>query len=258
MNRYAPRYFQTLEAIDDRHFWFRARNFLISRLAGEIAAARGSQCRVLEIGCGNGNALRWVRKAFPDGTVIGMDLFTDALRSAGPRAKCHVVTGDIALPPFERSFDVIAAFDVLEHLPDDLRALENIRNMLVPGGQFLITVPAHRVLWSYFDEASHHCRRYELDELRTKLTATGFRITFLTYYMATMYPLIYIGRKLAGVWGRKHVVNGEVHRLAAQDLRVLPVVNTALAQLLTWECRYVARRRTLPVGASLLAIAQPA
>jgi SAM-dependent methyltransferase len=255
---YDPQYFRLLEAIEDRHFWFRARNRLIRKLLQPMVAEIGSKCRILEVGCGNGNVLRWLRAACPEGTVVGMELFTEALPFARSRAKCDVVTGDIDRAPFSRSFDIVGAFDVFEHLRDDVGALENVRDMLVPGGKLLLTVPAHRELWSYFDDASHHCRRYEREDLKQKLTKAGFHIQYLTYYMASLYPLILVGRKIATVWSRKHVADGRVHELAARDLRIVPGVNAALSRLLMWECDLVARGRTLPIGASLVAIAAAA
>jgi SAM-dependent methyltransferase len=255
---YDPQYFDFLRIIEDRHFWFRARTSLLKKLLRDLSAELDSPCRILEIGCGNGNVLRWMRDSCPNGTVVGMDLFPEAVRLARSRAGCEVVAADIGLTPFRRSFHVVGAFDVLEHLEDDIQALENMRELLVRRGKLLLTVPAHPELWSYFDEASRHCRRYKLDELRKKLLAAGFSITFLTYYMAAMYPIIYFGRKLTTAIGRQNRSEGRAYELASKDFRIVPGLNGALAALLQWECDKVARRTTLPFGASLLAIAEVA
>ena len=87
-------------------------------------------------------------------------------------------------------------FDVLEHLPNDEAVLHNLHRLLKPDGYLMLTVPANRSLFSYFDEASHHHRRYEYDELECKLIQAGYRIEFMTYYMATIFPMVWLGRRL--------------------------------------------------------------
>ena len=153
--------------------------------------------RVLEVGCGTGNVLRMLERHCRRGTVVGMDLFAEGLHYARQRTACGLVQGDVRTPPFGAAFDLIGLFDVLEHLPDDRQILADLHRMLVPGGHLLVTVPAHRALWSYFDEAAHHCRRYAAPDLRRKLVAAGYRVDYLTQYMAALFPLVWLGRRLA-------------------------------------------------------------
>src|SRR5690349_11902313 len=72
---YDPDLFRTLFTVEDRHFWFRARNRLIRTLTRQVTARLPAGYRVLEVGCGTGNVLRYLEQASPRGTVIGMDLF---------------------------------------------------------------------------------------------------------------------------------------------------------------------------------------
>src|SRR5260370_11422292 len=88
-------------------------------------------------------------------------------------------------------------FDVLEHLEDDLGALRAWRLLMADRGRLILTVPAGRALWSYFDEASRHVRRYEIEELRDKLTAAGFEVEFLSPYIGILYPTLWLGRRVA-------------------------------------------------------------
>ncbi len=129
--------------------------------------------------------------------------------------------------------------------------------MLAEGGRLLLTVPAHPYLWSYFDEASHHCRRYKPAELESKLTATGYQIEYLTPYMASIFLLVWLGRRLATLSGR-HLAGdaGCTHELALGELHIVPVVNDLLSLVLTQETRLIARRNVLPIGTSILALAR--
>jgi SAM-dependent methyltransferase len=247
---YNPEHFGDLFAVEDRHFWFRARNRMISALAAEVVRELSPGFRVLEVGCGNGNVLRFLEQACPPGTVVGMDYFAEGLRLARKRCGCPLVQADLARPPFGEDFHAIGIFDVLEHLPEDVTVLRHLWRMLRPGGALLLTVPANPSLWSDFDEASGHCRRYEEEELGRKLREAGFEVLHLTPYMASIFPLVWLSRRRP-----EHADLAEAVR---RELRIVPVMNDMLSFLLEQESRWVARRRRLPFGTSLVAIARKA
>jgi SAM-dependent methyltransferase len=254
---YDPGWFVQLQAIEDRHFWLRTRNKVIAIVVSQITANMAPGYRVLEVGCGTGNVLRFLEQTCKNGVVMGMDLFAEGLQYARRRTTCQVVQADINAPPFATQFHLIGLFDVLEHLPDDMRVLRNMHTMLAQGGILLLTVPAHPSLWSYFDEASHHCRRYQVSNLESKLNNTGYRIEYLTQYMVSIFPLLWLGRRLkALIYRRPSGSADRTDALARAELRITPVANGLLAFLLAQEARLIARRRRLPIGTSLLAIAR--
>lgn len=254
---YNPIYFAPLFAIEDQHFWFRARNRVISALARQITATLAPTYQVLEVGCGTGNVLRVLEQACPSGVVVGLDLFAEGLQYARQRTSCPLVQGDMHTPPFGTQFDLIGLFDVLEHLPDDMQVLRDLHAMLAEEGALLLTVPAHPSLWSYFDEASHHCRRYKPSELESKLIRAGYRVEYLTQYMMSIFPLVWLGRRLAALIDRRPTEDtGRTHDLAFDELRIIPVVNDLLALLLAQETHMIVRRHSLPLGTSLLAVAR--
>jgi SAM-dependent methyltransferase len=254
---YDPDSFAQLFAVEDRHFWFRARNKAIASQASQVTARMTAGYRVLEAGCGTGNVLRVLELTCTGGMVVGMDLFPEGLQYARQRTSCSLVRGDINALPFARPFDVVCLFDVLEHLHDDVEVLGSLHKMLSRNGVLLLTVPAHPSLWSYFDVASHHCRRYEVEELKSKLAGAGFRVEYITYYMASIFPLVWLGRRLRSLKRRGAApdVDG-AKALASGELRVIPVVNGLLAFLLSLEAPLIARRRHLPIGTSLLVVAR--
>jgi SAM-dependent methyltransferase len=245
---YDPKYFEVLARVEDEHFWFRARNRMIGSLAGRIAAQVPAPRRILEVGCGNGNVLRWFRDACPGGLVVGLDLYPEGLAFAAQRAHCPLVAADIHHAPFTGSFGLIGMFDVLEHLDDDVAALAALGAMLAEGGRLMLTVPASRALWSYFDETAHHRRRYDAGGLRARIEEAGLRVEFLTPFMASIFPLVYAGRKLAGL--RSRAAEETPH-----DLKIVPGVNAVLRFILEREADAVAAGRVLPFGSSLVAIA---
>ncbi|NJN67665.1 MAG: class I SAM-dependent methyltransferase [Chloroflexaceae bacterium] len=256
---YDPVFFDSLFAVEDHHFWFRARNHLIAAVLSRLVADLSPGYRVLEVGCGTGNTLRVLEQVCSDGHVMGMDLFREGMPFARQRVACPLVQGDMQQPPFRAGFEVIGLFDVLEHLPDDRQVLRDLHAMLAPGGTLFLTVPAYPSLWSYFDEASCHYRRYGPAELARKLEDTGYRVAHLTPYMASLFPLVWVGRRVASLMKRDPAPTRErTHELARNELRIVPLVNEVLSWVLTWEVRLVARGWVLPFGASVVGVAQKA
>lgn len=246
---YDPEYFAPLFAAEERHFWFRARNALIGALARKALAGR-SASRLLEIGCGTGNVLRALRSSAPGGTLVGMDLFIEGLHIARRRVDAPLVQADVSRAPFDAGFDLIGLFDVIEHLPEDEQVLRDAAALLAPGGTLLVTVPAFPSLWSYFDEAAHHVRRYRRAELGKKLAAAGLQVTTLSYSMLSIFPLVWLQRRLMRAHGTSD------HDRAVDELRIVPVINEILAGLLTLEARLCAAGVRLPFGTSLIAVAR--
>jgi SAM-dependent methyltransferase len=252
---YDPSHFHDLFLAEDRHFWFRGRNKVISAFAKQLVSRLSPGYRVLEMGCGDGNVLRFLEDACRNGTLIGMDLYIEGLRYARTRSSCHLVQGDVRDAAFGQNFHLIGMFDVLEHIPDDSRMLADIWKLLDDGGVLLLTVPAHRRLWSYFDEVSGHCRRYEIAELRSKLEQTAYDVEYLTEYMAIVYPLMWLGRKLRSK--KRKMQPGDASRnLLQEEVQTIPILNGILSSVLSWEAKWLAKRRRLPFGASLLVVAR--
>jgi SAM-dependent methyltransferase len=249
MDTYDSIYFPLLFAVEDRHFWFRGRNAAIRAIVERLRPQPPSNFRALEVGCGTGNTLRMLEEA-TGGALVGMDLFAQGLSYARRRVACPLLQADLRQPPFDSAFDFVGLFDVLEHLPDDLAALRHLRHILRPGGFLCLTVPAHRRLWSYADEAGRHVRRYEKTELAEKLVMAGFGVEALSFYMASVLPLMWLGRRLAGMIRR----NKSGYESFRQELRVIPVFNEIMLLLLQWETRLLAQGRALPFGVSLLAV----
>jgi SAM-dependent methyltransferase len=249
-------HFASLFAAEDRHFWFQGRIDLLARMVRELTSGLRPGYRIVEVGCGTGAVLQMLEKVCTTGQVSGMDLFEEGLEFARKRVSCPLICGDLRSPPFDTTFDLVGMFDVLEHIEDDRATLDHLFRLVRPGGRLLLTVPAHMSLWSYFDVSSGHYRRYHRADMRSKLTAAGFEVEFITEFMMTLFPLVWLGRRLNRLFRRNGPAHATNSDLAIRELRVVPVVNTLLLWLLRLENCLIARRWSLPVGTSLLAIAR--
>jgi SAM-dependent methyltransferase len=253
---YTAEQFAPLFAAEDRHFWFRSRNRCIEAALRSVSDFTSIR-EVLEVGCGTGVVLAQLQRLFPNGRIIGMDLFDEGLKFARQRFKGTLIQADIFQHTFGNSFDLIGAFDVIEHLDEDEKILRRFHEQLRSGGHLVITVPAHQSLWSYFDEVAHHRRRYAARDLRRKLADAGFCGIYVTQFMSALFPLMWIKRRLVGEKATK-LCEADAHRLQAaveSDLKINPMINWFTDLLLRPEAFFVSRHWRIPLGTSLLALA---
>ncbi len=251
---YDPTFFEQLARIEDQHFWFRARNQLIFQLTRRIVSDLPPGYSVLEVGCGTGNVLRVLRKACPQGIVVGLELWLDGLRHAQRRSAGLLVQADVRDLPFRKPFNLVGMFDVLEHVDEEQETLASLWSSLAPGGKLLLTVPAHQFLWSYFDEAARHCRRYSVEDICKKLTEAGFCVEFVSQFMASIFPMVWLVRKLRGL--APHADSRTAYARTSDEFRLVPVVNAMLTARLTLEAGWLARGHRLPFGTSLVVVAR--
>ena len=242
---YCTQFYPELARLEAGHFWFRARNRLILGLLEQYLPELQS---FLEIGCGTGFVLSALAKHWPDAKLQGSDTLSKGLEFAArrlPGVALHVM--DARAIPFREEFEAIGAFDVLEHVKEDERIMEQVCAALKPGGIFLLSVPQHPWLWSQVDQASGHQRRYTVHDLHSKLTRNGFAILRSTSFVCLPLPMMFVSR-----WRTKKVKNID----PLQELQVHPMVNTLLTIVLNMEVTAVRRGINLPCGGSRLVVAQ--
>jgi SAM-dependent methyltransferase len=233
-----------MERVQQEHFWFRARADIV--LALLEPRLRPGMC-VLDAGCGTGLLLSRL-----PGTVAlaGLDSSPRALEHASRRLgergadlRQGSLPGELPFP--EGSVDWILLTDVLEHLEDDKGSLAVLGRLLKPGGRLLLTVPAHRWLWTKHDEEHGHHRRYTRPELAARLNEAGLAIEKLSYYNSLLLPAV-----LAVRWAK---------RLSGRDGDDMeppaPPLNALLYRIFALERHWLARG-SFPTGVSLLAIAR--
>jgi len=175
---------------EEKYFWLIARKeFILQNIKKYIAKSK----KIIE--AGTGNVSRYLQKNGYENTSVG-EMHLNGLKYAQSYGMQECYQFDLLNTPFENEFDAVCMFDVLEHIPDDNIALQNVHNMLTGGGRIVLSVPSHMWLWNRDDAIAGHKIRYTKKELVEKLEQNGFEILTARYFFISITPLLFLRRAL--------------------------------------------------------------
>ena len=179
--------YETFAKLEDLHFWFVSRRRIIFRLMDKMLAGRNNLA-MLEVGCGAGGMLGGLARY---GEVHGLDVAHEYVEYCQQRGFKKVLTASGYELPFPHdTFDVVALFDTIEHLPDDERAMSEVQRVLRPGGMVILSVPAYQFLFSQNDRIAHHYRRYTAGGLKRIMRSAGLQVVRTSYFNMFLFPVI--------------------------------------------------------------------
>lgn len=241
--------YRSLLETEETHWWFRARQRIVLDVLGARlgTAAPGAAPRTLvDLGAGGGGLSEALGRF---GRVVAVEGSPEAMQRLRRRTTVQAVSARLPTLPFPpASFDIATAFDVLEHVEDDLGAIHEVARVLREGGVFLATVPAHPALWGGHDEIHGHFRRYRPGELESRMEAVGFRIEFATPFQTLLLPALVAQRWLSRMVSGSPSVPSTPPR----------PINSVLEGIFASERRWIGRGYRLPVGSSHLVFARKA
>ena len=234
--------YEAMAEHDERHWWYRARRQVVAELIRRKVPLP-KDAKLLEIGCGTGHNLPMLGEF---GQVDALEVDPTARGMAEKRLGRTVLSSP--LPALEGvsddTYDMVAALDVVEHIPDDKAALEGIARVLKPGGKLLMTVPAHQWMWSAHDVVNHHQRRYSKRDFRKLVDQSPLQLETIGYLNSLLFPLAMAQRLTSKITGK-------------EDANLAPPaepVNQVLERVFALERRLIGRI-PLPPGLSLFAVA---
>ncbi len=179
------------------HFWFRWRLAATLRLAQDVGIPIRRPLRCLEIGSGAG-ILRDQLEAETDWNVDVTDLNQEALRRAR-KGRGRTLYYDVLEEKLGADYDVVLAFDVIEHLTSVRPFLSSAGRHVKPGGQLLLNVPALQWLYSAYDETVGHQRRYDRRSLAREIEGLGLDLVEVRYWGFALVPLLMLRKALLGI-----------------------------------------------------------
>lgn len=243
---FKPEYFSELSRLEAENFWFRARNAFI---LWALRTYKPDANTFLEVGCGTGFVLSGIARACPKLVLSGSEIFLAGLSHAAERVpSAHFMQMDARRVPFVDEFDVIGAFDVLEHIEEDETVLAQLHGAIKPGGVLLLTVPQHPWLWSASDEYACHVRRYTRAEIEQKVLTAGFELLRSSSFVTSLLPAMMLSRVLQKQKTKDYDPGGE--------LKFNAVLNELFYALMMLEIAGIRFGINYPIGGSRLIVAQ--
>jgi SAM-dependent methyltransferase len=222
------------------HWWYEGRRRILASLTKSLKLKPGAA--ILEAGCGPGANLAMLAQ-FGNVSAFEPDRFarSHAEKESGILVKQGGLPSNV---PFAGPFDLVGAFDVIEHVQEDLASLRTLHALTAKGGYALFTVPAFMFLWSPHDVANHHKRRYTKREFRRILEEAGYKIEFISYYNTLLFPAV------AGVRAAKNIfkITG-----SPDEKMPSPFMNTLLCFIFSLE-RFLLKITPLPFGVSIIVL----
>ena len=233
--------YDRMAEVDQLHWWYRARrNILSDLIARKIDLP--ADARILEVGCGTGHNLEMLERF---GRVDGIEV-DSAARAIASKRLGHAVL-DAPLPNLpgipDRSYDLIAILDVIEHIDEDVAGLRSLADKLKPGGRILITVPAFPFMWSAHDVVNHHKRRYTRRTLKALVRDAGLKLDLMSWFNSLLFPVAAAARLAGRVTGKED-----------SDDKLPPRPVNAVFEWIFGLERYALGRLPFPPGVSLVAI----
>jgi SAM-dependent methyltransferase len=245
-----PEMFDTLVRIEETSFWFVNRAALIVWL---LKRHFPGAANLLEVGCGTGSVLLALQRSDLKFRLFGSELHSRGLEFAGQRLDREItlMQMDARKIPARGEFDIIGAFDVLEHIPEDEEVMREMHLALRAGGVVIIAVPQHPWLWSPADEQAHHQRRYARGELETKLKRCGFAIERTTSFNSLLLPAMVASRQLIKYRARKQQAQQPL-----VEFETTKSMNGVLSEILRVEVALTKAGFSWPAGGSRFVVAR--
>ncbi|GAA0714566.1 class I SAM-dependent methyltransferase [Dokdonella soli] len=251
--------FDDMLLMQREHFWYRGRHkFLLKVFESELARRFKDRddLRAIDLGGGCGGWVEYLHDRIPrrfrelalgDGSMRALALAEPVVGAFAERYQI-----DLLNLAWSEDWDVVFLLDVLEHVPDHVEALRQVRKSLRPGGLLFVAVPALEFFWSYNDELAGHQRRYSRKDFQALSAQVDMELLRTNYFMFFLSPALFLSRMLfkpgkssTAEEIQAHLENS--HRVPSK------LVNSLATRIFSLEAGLV-DKLALPWGTSILAV----
>jgi len=249
------KYYEEYYTLERTNWWFKVRNCILMERIKTIAGGR-NDLKILNIGAGTGRTTELLQ-AFGEVTSVEYDAYCVAFTR--DKLPFEIKQGSIlALPFADQSFDMVCAFDVIEHVENDGLAVREMKRVCRNGGNVIVSVPAFQFLWSHHDVINHHHRRYTLKGLQKVFDNNHVanrpqgKIVYSTYFNTLLFPPVAAFRLIAEWLPQKLIRRG-----TGADNHVIPQgspLNRLLELIFSIERPLLRRGVHLPFGVSAMLV----
>jgi SAM-dependent methyltransferase len=232
--------------VEKKHWWWEGRREVVKLL---IKSKRPK--KILDIGCGTGETLTYIKSLFPKALLYGIDTSSKAVTFSKRRGHKNIYKASATKLPFKNQyFDVILILDVLEHIENDQLVLNEINRVLKKNGTIIITSPGLSFIWSTHDTKQGHKRRYTRSQIKQLAVKSGLKVNFISYFnFFFCFPIIII-RLLSRLKSFRRLANFD--QGINFDLANISFLNTPLKYIFISEVGLL-RFIKYPIGISIAA-----
>lgn len=252
--------YELMASVEQTHWWYVGLRNTFDRILRRIdQKSLLSGGRILDVGCGTGQNLRWLQDTFQPKYLEGFDLSPRAVeisQSVVPEAILYAADlcqpQQFTLGPKGDLLDLIVCSDVLyaTEIEPAIAALKTLCGRLRSGGLFLLHLPAFNWLYSNHDVAVHTKHRFRKPEVIGLLKQLGLKIELISYRMFLMFPLVVLARLPSLMPGTRKSADK-----TTSDLQQPPVIlNHMLYNVVALENRMLSCGIRFPWGSSLIAV----
>ncbi len=180
---------ESFNKVEKIHWWWEGRRELL-----KLFLTKTRPKKILDIGCGTGETLTFLKTIFPNADLFGIDYSSKAVKFSKDRGHKNIFKAGANKLPFKKNtFDVILFLDVLEHIDDDFGAIKEAKRVLKSGGKIIITGPSLNFIWSDHDTNQGHKRRYSRKDLKKLCFDSDLNLKFLaSFNFFLSFPIIII------------------------------------------------------------------
>lgn len=194
-------YYNEYYHIERDHWWFKARMEILEVLVQKHFQHGKRELKILNVGVATGATSIMLQKY---GEVTSLEYDKECCEFLRETVHLDVINGSLTELPFEdHSYDLVCAFDVIEHIENDQLAVAEMYRVLNKGGYMFVTVPAFQSIWSKHDVINHHFRRYKMEGLKQLALNEKFEIVRKSYFNFILFPPIFIFRIILNTLKRK-------------------------------------------------------
>ena len=238
-------YFKDYYHLEREHWWFLARRKILAERINTLLN-RPRQIHSLNVGAATGTTSDMLMEF---GEVMSIEYDEECCRFTQGFLQTPIIQGSILDLPFEdNQYDLLTAFDVIEHVEDHQKAVEELWRVCKPGGHIAITVPAYQFLWGPHDEINHHFRRYTLKSLKDLVKKSDLHPARVTFFNTILFIPIAIFRLLSKLIPDKIIRKG-----AGSDATLHTydgLISRILYRIFSWELSLL-KLFNLPFGVSI-------
>lgn len=243
-------YYREYYSLERNNWWFLARKKILQDQIRKLFISN-KDLKILNVGAALGASTIMLQEF---GEVTSVEYNKECCDFVNETLHLNFIHGSITELPFkENEFDLVCAFDVVEHVSDDKTAVSELHRVCKPGGYTFTTVPAFKILWSEHDVINEHVRRYKMSNYLSLFKGVKAKIHFRSYYNFYLFPAVAIFRILSAA-----IKGKAAERKPRSDNSKIQngFVSASLLRIFKSESFFLKRGIRFPVGISLMVISR--